>query len=156
MPDRPSKHPTSLGPKAEAPPDRPKRTRRQQPAEEAAVRRFAVETARLLSDSHCEDVLMLDVRELSDLTDYILIASGTSDRQIRSVADDVVDLAKQTGMGKLGREVDGPANWLVLDFVDVVIHLFEPITRAHYDLEMLWGDAAQVNWRREAPGKSEG
>ena len=48
----------------------------------------------------------------------------------------------------MGRELDAPSKWLVLDFIDVVVHLFDPETRAHYDLEMLWGDAERVHWRR--------
>lgn len=132
---------------ASAPPRDPRR--------DARNRAFVIEAARLLTDLHCENALVFDVRGLSDLTDYILIASGTSDRQIKSVADDVEDLAARSGLGRLGRELDGPAKWLVLDFVDAVVHLFEPQTRAHYDLEMLWGDAERVPWRRNGDGPDD-
>ncbi len=130
--------------------DHPHETRRHaDPQREAQNRRFAIDAARLASDLHCEDAILFDVRGLSDLTDYILIASGTSDRQIKSVADDIEELARETGLTRLGRELDGSAKWVVVDFVDVVVHLFDPETRAHYDLEMLWGDAGRVPWRRE-------
>ncbi len=125
------------------------------PQRDARNRDFVIAAARLVTDLHCENALVFDVRGLSDMTDYILIASGTSDRQIKSVADDIEDLAARSGLGRLGRELDGPAKWLVLDFVDAVVHLFEPQTRAHYDLEMLWGDADRVTWRRNGDGPDD-
>ncbi len=114
-----------------------------------AVRAFVIEAARLLSDSHCSDIVVFDVTELSDVTDFIIIASGTSDRQIRSVADDVTKLAKESDLEKFGRDEDGPSTWVVLDLIEAIVHLFEPNTRAHYDLEMMWGDAPRVEWKRE-------
>jgi ribosome-associated protein len=116
--------------------------------EDLRIRRLAVATARLMSDRHCENLLVLDVRGLSSVADYLILGSGTSDRQIRAVADEVEQAARQSGFSPYGREIDGPATWVVLDFVDVVVHLFDPATRAHYDLEMLWGDAPRVTWRR--------
>jgi ribosome-associated protein len=130
------------------PEDRPARLPQHEPQRDASNRDFAIKAAQLATDLHCENALVFDVRGLSDMTDYILIASGTSDRQIKSVADDIEDLAERCGLGRLGRELDGPAKWLVLDFVDAVVHLFDPQTRAHYDLEMLWGDAQRVAWQR--------
>lgn len=109
-------------------------------------RQFATEAARLLRDLHCQDVLLLDVRGRSNVTDFILIASGTSDRQIRSVSDDLEELAESSGMQLYGRDVDTTTSWMVLDFVDVMAHLFHPEARAHYDLEMLWADAPKVDW----------
>lgn len=115
---------------------------------ERVVRAFNVEAARLLKDLHCEQILLLDVRGLSDLTDFILIATGTSDRQIKGVAGQVTDLAGGYGLERFGSERDADSTWLVLDFIDTIVHLFEPAARAHYDLEMLWGDAPKVAWRR--------
>jgi ribosome-associated protein len=131
------------------------RKQRRGAAGDDAVRRFAVDAARLLGDHHCEDVLILDVRGASDLTDYIIIASGTSDRQILAVSGHVEQEATTHGMARYGREIDAPATWLVLDFVDVIVHLFEPQTRAHYDLEMLWGDAPKVEWQRGEESSNE-
>ena len=92
----------------------------------------------------------------TDLTDYILIASGTSDRQIKGVAGQINDLAEEQGLERFGSERDSDSTWLVLDYVDAIIHLFEPVARAHYDLEMLWGDAPKIAWRRaDNPGESE-
>ena len=123
-------------------------SRRHVGVEAAQVASFAVEAARLLHDRRCEDVLVLDVQGLSDVTDYILIGSGTSDRQMVSVGEELEDLAKLSDLARFGREVDLPTTWLVLDFVDVVVHLFDPAARAHYDLEMMWGDAPKVPWER--------
>ncbi len=132
-------------PRVEATPER--QTHRHH-SDAAAVRDFAVAAARLISDSHGEEIALLDVRAVSDVSDYILIASGTSDRQMRSVADDIEDLAKTHHLERFGRDLDEATTWIVLDFVDVIVHLFDPNTRAHYDLEMLWGDAPRVEWKR--------
>ena len=121
------------------------------PEEDAVNRRFAIETARLLADFDCEDVIILDVSSLSDLSDYLVMATGASDRQIRSLAGRVEDLGKEKfGLHRYGREQEstGDVAWLLVDFIDVVVHLFDPSARAHYDLEMLWGDAKRVSWHR--------
>jgi ribosome-associated protein len=132
---------------------RPRRGGAPDPARARSVRKFAITAARLLKDRHCEDILVLDVRARSDVTDYIVIASGTSDRQIRSVADEVRHLAEGGTLPVFGRAVDASANWAVVDFVDVVVHVFAPAARAHYDLEMFWGDAPRLVWRRVVRAK---
>lgn len=121
---------------------------------DADARHFAIEAARLLADSHCDDVLIYDVRGQSVLTDYIIIASGTSDVQMRSVGRHVNQLAQTYDLERYGREHDQSRKWIVLDYVEVMVHLFEPATRAHYDLEMMWGDSPRVAWQR--PGGSNG
>lgn len=112
------------------------------------VRAFALDAARLLADNKCEDIVLLDVSGLSQVTDYIAIASGTSDRQMRSTADDLGTVGKQHGWNAFRSHTDDRATWVIVDFVDVVCHIFEPNTRAHYDLEMLWADAPRVEWER--------
>jgi len=112
------------------------------------ARTFAIESARLLADSHCDDIVIFDVRAMSPVTQYILIASGTSDRQIKSLAGHVSELGRETGFPRFGSERDELSTWLALDYVEVMVHLFEPATRAHYDLELLWGDASRVSWHR--------
>ena len=111
---------------------------------------FAIEAARLVRDDKCEDVTLLDVRELSQVTDYIIVASGSSDRQMHSVLRHVEELGKGRNMPSFRSNADDRSTWLLIDFVDVVVHLFEPNTRAHYDLEMLWGDAPRIQWERPA------
>jgi len=109
---------------------------------------FAIESARLLFDDKCEEVMVLDVRGKSVLSDYIVLGSGSSDRQMTSVLEHVEELGDKTGFSCYHRAVDQGTKWLLADFVDVVVHLFEPNTRAHYDIEMLWGDAPHISWER--------
>jgi ribosome-associated protein len=151
--NEPSHEPPSSGPKrAEAasnPKPEPARTSKSAPAAPAdAARTLAIECARLVRDDKCEDVQLLDVRGLSQVTDYLIVASGTSERQMRSVLQHVDELGTKHGYSSYRSHSDDRSTWLLLDFVDVVVHLFEPNTRAHYDLETLWGDAPRVDWER--------
>lgn len=111
------------------------------------AREFAIEAARLLEARHCEDVLVLDVHGLSHVCDYLIIGSGTSDRQMKSVAAELEDLAKEHGEQVFRTNRDTGVTWIVIDLVDVVAHLFEPNQRAYYDLEQLWSDAPHVQWQ---------
>jgi ribosome-associated protein len=114
------------------------------------LRQFSIEAARLMSDRHCEDVLLLDVRGVSQVCDYLLIGSGTSDRQMRSVAGELTDKGAEQDLKAFHTDADSAVTWVVVDFISLVIHLFEPGTRAYYDLESLWSDAEPVQWQREA------
>lgn len=143
---------------AEKPARKPAAKRAAKPAAEPApkpatpgARDFAIEAARLLSDNKCIDVVVLDVSGISPMTDFIVIGSGTSDRQMRSTLDDVAELGRARQYTLSRRSVDDRATWVLADFVDVVVHLFEPNTRAYYDLEMMWGDAPRVSWERSSP-----
>ena len=118
------------------------------------ARKFAIAAARLAADLRCEDILLFDVRGLSDVTDYIMLGTATSDRQIKSVGEDIEELGAEQQFQRFGREIDTATTWLVLDFVDVVVHLFDAPTRAHYDLEMMWGDAPKLRWRRPRTKKA--
>ena len=150
MTDTPDRNQAALGLTETEDRPQPRRIQSADSELERRVRDFGIQTARLLSDAHSQDVIVFDVRGLSDVTDYIVIATGTSDRQIRSTADDLQELGKEHGFERYGKDTDGSATWSVVDFVDVVVHLFDAGTRAHYDLEMLWGDAPQVTWQRDA------
>ena len=112
------------------------------------VRTFAIEAARLLADRHCEDVCLLDVRTLSQVCDYVLIGTGTSDRQMKSIAQELEDLGAEHDSVLYRWNADNAATWIVIDFVDVVVHIFEPERRAYYDLESLWSDADDVAWQQ--------
>lgn len=109
---------------------------------------LAIDAARSLADDKCEEVVVLDVRQLSQVYDYMVIGSGTSDRQMRSAIDHVRESAAKAGHDVFRASVDERTTWCVLDMVDIVVHVFEPNTRAHYDLEMLWGDAERIEWER--------
>jgi ribosome-associated protein len=121
---------------------------------ESAAERFACEAARLLSDNRCEEPVTLDVRRLSPVADYLVLATGTSERQIQSVAADVKELGRQEGRTMLAGRREGGGRWIVLDFVDVVVHLFDEEMRQFYDLESLWSDGKRVDWESETrPGQ---
>lgn len=109
---------------------------------------FAVEAARLLEDRHCTEVQLLDLRGISQVCDFILIGSGTSDRQMRSVADEVGTLGKERGAARFRTNKDPASTWIIVDFIDLVVHLFEPSRRAYYDLEDLWSDSSVVEFAR--------
>jgi len=111
------------------------------------ARDLAVAAARLASNSNAEDILVLDLREVSPVTDYFVIATATSARQMRSIADDIEQRGKAGGHKAwhvAGRDAGG---WIVMDFVDVVVHLFDGQHRRYYDLELIWGEAPRVDWQ---------
>jgi ribosome-associated protein len=112
-----------------------------------------VELARLISDSRCTDVVALDVRGLSPLSDYLVIGTGTSARQLRSVASEVRGFVQAQGREVYRSSKDDQSTWTIIDCVDVVVHLFEPNMRSHYDLESMWGDAKVIEWKR--PGDAQ-
>jgi len=105
---------------------------------------FAMYAAKLASERHCTDIVVLDLRDISPATDYFMIATGTSDRQMRAVADEISDEAKKQGQQRFGRAGYEQARWILLDFIDVVIHIFDAEYRDYYDLELLWGDAKRL------------
>ena len=105
--------------------------------ENKKLRSFAVKAARLLADRHCEDVRLMDVRGLSQVCDYVLVGSGTSDRQMRSVAQELEELGEENQNTVYRSNRDEGGTWIVIDFVDMVAHLFEPNQRAYYDLESM-------------------
>jgi ribosome-associated protein len=118
------------------------------------VRRFAIEAARLVADLKCSEVVLLDVRGHSQVSDYVIVANGTSQRQMRSVADDVAELGDTMEMAAYRSSRDDGTTWIVVDFVEVVVHLFEPEQRLYYDLELMWSQAKRVDWRRGAVASS--
>ncbi len=120
------------------------------------LREFAIEAARLIADRHCEDVRLLDVRGLSQVCDYVLIGSGTSDRQMKMLADEVADLGRERDQAMFRTDGDVAVTWIVVDFIGLVAHVFEPGQRAFYDLEGLWSDAPAVPWERSEAGASAG
>ncbi|MHC4509683.1 MAG: ribosome silencing factor [Planctomycetota bacterium] len=105
---------------------------------------FALAAAKVAAERHCHDIVVLDLRGISPATDFFVVATGTSDRQMRSVANEICDAAKEQGVQRFGRAGYEQARWLLLDFVDVVIHLFDSEYRDYYDLELLWGDAERL------------
>jgi len=112
------------------------------------ARQFALAAAEVASQRHCTDIVVLDLAGVSPATDYFVIATGTSDRQMRTVADEICQTAGDHGLRRFGRAGYERARWILLDFVDVVVHIFDDEYRNYYDLEMLWGDAQRIGWER--------
>ena len=129
-------------------------SRSQSQGDPKAIRAFAIELARLSSELKCEQVVLIDVRGRNQLCEYLVIVSGTSDRQMKSVSDQLKAFGAQHGSPRWKRDRDTNGTWIAADFVDVVVHLFEPGQRAWYDLEGMWADAPRVEWRRNAPAKT--
>jgi len=124
----------------------PRKTRQKDSA-----RQLAVAAARIAKTDNCRDIVVLDLRGVSPITDYFVIATGTSDRQMRSVADDLATYGRKIGQKLWKMAGQDTAEWIVMDFVDVVVHLFDEDHRRYYDLELMWGEAPKVRWQARAP-----
>lgn len=108
-------------------------------------RELAVTAARVAAENRGRDVIVIDVRQLTPMFDYFVVATGTSRRQIHAMADEIDRvLNKELGSARLGIEGYDRGGWVLLDFGEVVVHLFDESTREYYDLENLWGDAPRV------------
>lgn len=95
----------------------------------------------LLHDRKATDVTLLDLRDLAAATDFFLIATGRSDTHVKAIADHVMDELKREGVRPVGAEGMRGGRWVLLDYVDFVVHVFHPAAREFYQLERLWGDA---------------
>ena len=110
--------------------------------------------ARAASSKQGEAVVILDVRELITITDYFVIASGASDRQLDTIADEVVRELKKSETRPVRKEGDPATRWILLDYVDFVVHVFHEEEREYYRLENLWRDAPVVEWQDKAEASS--
>ena len=97
-----------------------------------------------VSDKQAEDVLLLDIRQVASFADYFVIASGTANRQIQAIVEAVEQAMKDEGAKPLGREGKPDSGWVLLDYGDVIVHIFAPEEREFYDLEGLWHTATPV------------
>jgi ribosome-associated protein len=112
-----------------------------------ASRRFAIEVARMAHHTRCHSVVVLDMAGISPVTDFYVIATGTSTRQMRTVCDDLDELAVKMKFQSFHRSGYEGETWIAVDYVDVVLHIFNQDARLYYDLENLWGDAKKVEWK---------
>ena len=97
-----------------------------------------------LEDMKARDLRVLDVRSLTSVTDYLLIASGTSDRHVRSLSEKLIEDAKKAGQAPLGVEGQDAGEWVLVDLNDVVVHVMQPRVREFYKLEDLWSVGAET------------
>src|SRR5437667_12193506 len=115
-------------------------------------KKLAVLCRELAENRKAEDIVVLDVRKVSSITDFFVIATGTSEPHLRAIVEEITDKL-QTEHGLRPRATDGSVQtaWVVLDFFDVIVHILRPDVRERYDLEGLWGDAPRVRGRARKP-----
>ncbi|MET0292365.1 MAG: ribosome silencing factor [Steroidobacteraceae bacterium] len=117
------------------------------PARSALVRTITL----ALEDMKAVNVRVMDVREVTDIADSMVIASGNSDRHVRSIADRVVERAKQAGFRPFGREGERDGEWVLVDLNDVIVHVMLPRVREFYALESLWEPPATADASASKP-----
>jgi ribosome-associated protein len=117
-------------------------------------RKLALLCRELADNKKAEDIVVLDVRKLSSVTDFFVIASGTSEPHLRAIVDEITDKLRDE-QGVRPRAVDGTfqAAWVVLDFFDVIVHVMRQDVRQRYDLEGLWNDAPRLRPRKRPAAK---
>lgn len=100
--------------------------------------------AQIALDTKAQDVVLLDLRGVTDMTDFFLIASGTSDTHARAIGEHIMEEMKKAGFRANHVEGLEKGRWVLVDFVDFVVHVFHPTLRSFYQLERLWADAKEV------------
>ncbi len=118
-------------------------------------RKLALLCRDLAENRKAEDIVILDVRELSSVTDYFVLVSGTSEPHLRAIVEEITERLREDYRLR-PKAMDGTlqAAWVVLDYFDVIVHVMRQDVRERYDLETLWGDAPRVRTRKKAAGKS--
>ncbi|HHT9118967.1 MAG TPA: ribosome silencing factor [Candidatus Hypogeohydataceae bacterium YC41] len=102
--------------------------------------------AQIADNKKAEDILVLDLRKITFITEFFVICSGINSRQLQAIADEIVKQTEEKGIRRLAIEGYREARWILLDYGDVIIHIFDKEARHFYDLELLWGDAPRVKW----------
>jgi ribosome-associated protein len=104
--------------------------------------------ARVAAENKARDVVVLDLRGITPLYDFFVLASGTSRRQTHTITEEIDSAMHEHGDRRLSVEGYEASKWVVQDYGDVVVHVFNPDTRAYYSLEELWADAPRVDWEQ--------
>ena len=110
---------------------------------------FALDCARIADENKAEDIVVLDLRGRSPICDFFVICTGTSDRQMQAAADYMAEHAKKVSQPRLSTSGYEQGIWILIDFVDVLAHLFDEAHRRYYDLELLWGDCPKIPWQTD-------
>ena len=110
-------------------------------------REIAARAARAALAKQATDVVVLDVHELIVITDFFVICTASSNRQVKTVIESIEDSIRELGEKPVRREGEDEAGWWLLDYIDVVVHVFGEEERAYYDLERLWRDAPKLEWQ---------
>lgn len=114
----------------------------------SSARHRACLAARIAADNKGRDILVLDMRPCTPLFDFFVIATGTSRRQIHTLAEEIDAGLRAEGDERMGIEGYEASKWVVQDYGDVVVHVFDPEARGYYNLDDLWADAPRVDWER--------
>ena len=107
---------------------------------------IAFHAARLADEKKGGDIVVYDLRGISDVADYFVVATAHSRLQIQAIAFGIEKSLKEQGILPLGAEGGNDSQWMLLDYVDAVLHVFSPEMRKYYGLESLWGDAPKLEW----------
>ena len=110
----------------------------------------ALQCARVGADNKGKEIVVLDMREITPLYDYFVLITGTSRRQLHTVAEEIDAHMNGLGERRLGIEGYDAARWVVQDYGDIVVHVFDADTREYFGLADLWADAKQLDWERYA------
>ncbi len=97
-----------------------------------------------IADKKGSDIVLLDLHSISPLADYFIICNGESERQVKAIVNEVTEKTKEEGVRPLHIEGNSSSGWMLVDYGDVIVHVFSPVMRGYYQLEKLWGDAAVV------------
>jgi ribosome-associated protein len=103
-----------------------------------------VNAIKALEDKKADEIMILDVMKVSSFTDYLIICSGTSDKHVQALASSVEMNLKKKGVRHLGIECFQEGRWILMDYNDIIIHIFYEPTRLYYDLESLWSDVPRL------------
>ena len=107
----------------------------------------AVQSACVAEDNKAKDILVLDMRKVTPLFDFLILMTGTSRRQIHTLSEEIDASLRAVGDKRLGIEGYVDARWVIQDYGDLVVHVFDAETRAYYRLEEFWADAPHVDWQ---------
>ncbi|WP_430883075.1 ribosome silencing factor [Fusibacter sp. JL216-2] len=108
------------------------------------VKEIALEIAGLIDDKKGHDIQILDVRHLSSIADYFVIATGTSNTHVNAIADGVVEELRERGLEMSHKEGKRGGNWILIDCLDIIVHVFTKAEREFYDIERIWSDAEKL------------
>lgn len=107
---------------------------------------MAITCAEIADEKKAQDIVVLDISKLTFIAEYFVICTGINERQLQAIADEIKAKLKKRSIQNIGIEGYNEAKWILMDYGDVIVHLFSKEMRSFYELELLWGDAPKVTW----------
>ena len=104
----------------------------------------ALQAASIANEKKAENITIFKICDLTSIADYFVVCSGSNERQIKAIADEIKKMMKKQGVNILGMEGNADLKWVLIDLGDVVVHVFDKTTRSFYDFDLLWGDAPKL------------